>query len=135
MIKYITILNEKSIVLNLMGREKEFINGQEVTEDAYTNAYPQYFKKIGEMKGYGSYLATPVFIPDPIIEFVQKEDKRKKIKNNKKTEISNLSKQDTSELVDEIEDLIEEKYDIDITEEDKDLIEDLIEDVKIETEE
>jgi len=85
MIKYITIIKSHDIVLNLMGREKTFINNQEVHEDAYTKAYPQYFKKIGEIKGYSNYLAVPTFIPDPIEEFNEKESIRKEcIKKEKK---------------------------------------------------
>jgi len=80
MIKYKTIINENEITLNLMGREKTFLKNEEVTGDAYTKAYPQYFKKIGEVIGYNTFLATPVFIPDPIQEFVQKEEARKSIK-------------------------------------------------------
>jgi len=80
MIKYITVIDTPSITLELMGRKKEFKNSQEVKEDLYTKLYPQYFKKIGEIKGYNGYLAKPYFVPvddDPIKDFVKKEEIRK----------------------------------------------------------
>ena len=77
MIKYITVLDKEQITLNLMGRKKVFENNEEVHEDIYTKSYPQYFKRIGVIKGYGGFLTTPTFIPDPISDFLEKEKVRK----------------------------------------------------------
>ena len=80
MIKYKVVLNKiDSIELDLLGRKKLFIKDQEVQESAYTKSYPQYFKRVGEEKGYDIILAKPIFIPDPIIDFVTKEEERQKI--------------------------------------------------------
>lgn len=125
MIKYITVLDTPSITLDLMGRTKTYENSQEVHEDAYTRAYPQFFKKIGEIKGYGKFLATPVFTPiesDPIRDFVNKEEVRKTEKKIeiKDSEIQEVKIDKIAEAAEEIEDIIEEV---------------LEQDVKIETEE
>jgi len=122
-----------------MGRNKEFFKDSEVTEDAYTKAYPQYFKKIGEISGYNSFLATPVFIPDPIKEFVEKEEERQKEK---------ITEENINDVAEVIEDFIENIADVDVDRKD---IKDILvaeeteveielsdfdeEDVKIETEE
>ena len=73
MIKYITVLDKDKIVLDLMGRKKTFNNDEEVHEDIYTKAYPQYFKRIGEIIGVKGFLTTPLFIADPIDDFLAKE--------------------------------------------------------------
>ena len=100
MIKYITVLDKAQITLNLMGRKKIFKKNEEVLEDIYTKSYPQYFKRIGEVKGYNSFLSSPIFIPDPIIEFLEKEKARKPTKKqNLPTEVK----------IDEIAELIEEE--------------------------
>lgn len=142
MIKYITVLDTPSITLELMGRKKEYKNSQEVNEDIYIKSYPQYFKKIGEMKGYSSHLAVPRFVPienDPIKDFVNKEEIRKTEKKIeiKDSEIQEVKIDKIAEAAEEIEDIIEEKYDVDIdSEEIEDIIEEVLElDVKIETEE
>jgi hypothetical protein len=91
MIQFEVVTKAGTVKLNLMGREKIYTNGELVTEDAYTKAYPMHFKRIGEIKGYGSFLSTPVFIPDRIDDFVNKEKKRKiEVKpkeNSKKKEV------------------------------------------------
>jgi len=140
MIKYITVIDTPSITLELMGRKKEYKNSQEVNEDLYVRAYPQYFKKIGEIKGYSNYLAKPYFIPvdnDPIKEFVKKEEVRKAEKIEKKD--SKILQVNLEEIAEKIEDTIEEELKVDIDSED---IEKIIEestnaeeDVVIETEE
>jgi hypothetical protein len=135
MIRYITVLNTYDITLDLMGRKKTFTNKQEVYGDAYTKAYPQYFKKIGEVIGYNSYLAVPTFIPDPIEEFTRKESVRKKAKKDKVAKKIEVSEVDIEEIAADLEEVIEEKYNVDI---DKDNLVDTIEeilDVKFETEE
>lgn len=81
MIKYITNIDANEISLNIMGREKIFMKNEEVYEDIYTKAYPQYFKRLGELKGHDSYLSKPIFVPDIIEDFLLKEDKRKKEKS------------------------------------------------------
>jgi hypothetical protein len=131
MIKYITIINDSEITLNLMGRKKTFKNKEEVHGDAYTNAYPQYFKKIGEIKGYSNYLAVPTFIPDPIEDFIEKEKHRKTEKKLTIKRNIGISEVDIEEIASDIEDAIEEKYDIDINSED---IEDIL-DAKFEIDE
>jgi hypothetical protein len=128
MIKYITVIEDNEISLDLMGRKKIFKKDEEVNYDVYVKAYPQYFKKIGIMKGYSSYLATPTFIPDQIEEFVEKEAIRK-VEISENSEIKEV---DIDEIAEEIEEVIEEKFDIDI---DKKDIEEIIEDVIFETEE
>ena len=77
MTKYITVIDTDTITLDIMGRKKTFKNSEELNGNLYTDTYPQYFKKIGTFMGYGTYLAKPIFIPDYIEEFVQKEEKRK----------------------------------------------------------
>jgi hypothetical protein len=133
MIKYITVLDSHEITLNLMGRKKTFTNKQEVHGDAYTKAYPQYFKKIGEITGYNSYLAVPTFISDPIEEFTMKESVRKKAKIiEEKIKISEV---DIEEIATDLEEAIEEIYDVDINKDDLvNTIEGIL-DVKFETEE
>jgi len=84
MIQFEVAITTGTVKLNLMGREKIYTNGELVTEDAYTKAYPMHFKRIGEIKGYGSFLSTPVFIPDTINDFIAKETERKKINTIKK---------------------------------------------------
>ena len=74
MIKYISTHN---ITLNIMNRKRTFSIDEEVHENAFTKNYPQYFKKIGTTVGYNVYLSTPTYIPDPIQEFVRKEEIRK----------------------------------------------------------
>jgi len=112
MIKYITVLDTPLITLDLMGRKKTYKNSQEVHEDAYTKAYPQYFKKIGEIKGYGKFLATPIFIPidDPIKDFVKKEEIRKTekiiIAKNKNLEIKEVKIEQIADIEDIIEDAV-----------------------------
>ena len=118
MIKYKTIINKNSITLNLMGREKIFMKDQEVNEDAYTRAYPQYFKKIGEVTGYNIFLAAPVFIPDPIEEFTQREDIRKSLKQREVHEVQEVQE-------------VQEVHEVDID----DIAQDTTEDVIFETEE
>ncbi len=76
MIKYITVIDTPTITLDLMGRKKVFSNDEEVHEDIYTKAYPKYFKRLGEIKGYNGYLTTPIFIPDTIHDFMAKEELR-----------------------------------------------------------
>jgi len=83
MLKYKVLINQPEITLSLMGREKTFKKEQVVTEDAYTKFYPQHFVMIGEVTGFSSYLATPVFIPNGIEEFMAKEAKRRKEKPKK----------------------------------------------------
>jgi hypothetical protein len=65
-----------------MGRIKTFYNKEEVTDNIYTKTYPEYFRRIGMIKGYDANLCVPVFIPDAIEEFVSKENIRKE--ENKK---------------------------------------------------
>lgn len=111
MIKYITVLDSHEITLNLMGHKKTFTNKQEVQGDAYTKAYPQHFKKIGEITGYNSYLAVPTFIPDPIEEFTQKESVRKKVKAANKIELSEVDIEEIAlDLVDPIEEILDVKF-------------------------
>lgn len=81
MIKYITVISKDEICLNIMGRTATFTKDQEVTENAYTKAYPQYFKRIGEITGFSSFLATPLYVADPIQDFLAKEKERKKYIN------------------------------------------------------
>ena len=121
MIKYIAVLDTPSITLDLMGRKKTYKNSQEVNEDIYIKAYPQYFRKIGEIKGYSKYLATPVFIPvenDPIKDFLKKEEIRKTEKKIKAKD-SRIHEVKIDKIAEEVEDEIEDE----------------IQDVKIETEE
>jgi len=133
MIKYKVNIKKSYIDLNLMGRVRTFKANEEVHEDAYTKAYPQHFMRIGEVRGLNAYLANHVFIKDPIAEFVEKEDIRKK---NRELPV----------LVKKIENLIDKEECI--SEIDKEEIEEKIEkiieittdeenetDVKIETEE
>jgi len=122
MIKYITVIDSHKITLDLMGHKKTFTNKQEVHGDAYTKAYPQHFKKIGEVKGYNSYLAVPTFIPDPIKEFTRKESARKKAKKGKVPNKAEVSEVDIEEMGTDLEEVSEE-----VTEE--------VLDVKFETEE
>jgi len=134
MIKYKTIIDTPSITLNLMGREKIFMKNQEVNDDAYTKAYPKYFKKIGEINGYGKFLATPIFTSienDPIKDFLNKEEVRKRVK------VSEIKEVIIEKIAEDIEEKIEKKFDIDINSEDiEDIIEESFEyDAKIETEE
>jgi len=103
MIKYKTTINENEITLNLMGREKTFLKDEEVTGDAYTKAYPQYFKKIGEVIGYNAFLATPVFIPDPIQEFVQREEARKSVKVQE--DIHEVKEVDIDDIAEDVQDV------------------------------
>lgn len=76
MIKYITVFEEAQKTLTLMGRKKTFTSNTEVNEDIYTKAYPQYFKRIGEVTGVIGYLNTPVFVRDSIDDFLRKEEVR-----------------------------------------------------------
>ena len=80
MIKYVVVLDKPNITLKLMGRKKTFKNGEEVNECAYTKAYPKHFSRIGEVKGYYNHLNTPLFVPDQISDFLQKEVVRKEEK-------------------------------------------------------
>ena len=143
MIKYITVIDTPSIILEIMGRKKEYKNSQEVNEDIYVKTYPQYFRKIGEMKGYNTHLAVPRFVPienDPIKDFVNKEEIRKieKKVQSKDSRIQQVKIEEIVEMAEDIEEVIEEKYNIDIDSEDiEDIIKESLEDigVKIETEE
>ena len=67
----------ENITLSSMGREKDFKKDEEVTESLWTKFFPKYFKRIGEYKREMVPLAEMTFIPDPIDEFVQKENQRK----------------------------------------------------------
>jgi len=159
MIKYRVNIKKSYIDLNLMGRVKTFKKDEEVHEDAYTKAYPKYFVRIGEVKGLNSFLANHVFIKDPITEFVEKEDVRKKHEKNETSsvKVSNIIKED-NEIIEEIEDVLEDinedikednekikkliKEDKEIIEKIEDVLEDINEDykkletdVRIETEE
>jgi hypothetical protein len=141
MIKYKVIIKQPEITLGLMGREKTFTNNQEVTEDAYTKFYPQYFVAIGEMTGFTSFLATPVFVPNGIEDFMAKEAKRKEKKPQKVIKKNILKEQDelkevTEDFLSNIKDAVDTPDEVESIEE---LIEDLQEivedfDVKIETE-
>jgi len=145
MIKYITVIDTPSITLELMGRKKEYKNSQEVNEDLYVKAYPQYFRKIGEIKGYNGYLATPYFVPvdnDPIKDFAKKEEIRKTekivITKNQDPEIKEVKIEQIADIAEKIEDIIEKELDVDIDSEDIEEsinAEDAEEDVVIETEE
>lgn len=138
MIKYIVQLNEPKITLDIMGRKQTFINNKEVLEDIYTKTYPQYFKRLGEITGFSNYLSKPVFIPDSITEFVQKESTR--VKETKKIITPNdqkVKEVKIDEIAEAIDEFVEEKTGVDL---DKNDIIDIIEsfseeDVKIETEE
>jgi len=115
MIKYITVLDSDTITLGLMGRKKTFNNGDEVNDDAYVKAYPQHFERIGEIKGLSSFLSTPIFVPDTILDFVEKEKVRKETIQAefvKPTEVT------IDKLADELEDKIEEALGVDIDKED-----------------
>jgi len=103
----------KDIKLTSSGHPREFKKGEEVHENIYTELYPQFFKKVGDLEGYQYVFAKPLFIPDPIDEFNEKEDKRKKEKKAIK-EVKEVKE------VNEIDELIEGTYE---------------EPVKIETEE
>lgn len=80
MIKYVAVLDEPQITLQLMGRKKTFKHNEEVNECAYTKAYPKHFNRIGETKGYANHLNTPAFVPDQISDFLRKEVVRKEDK-------------------------------------------------------
>lgn len=133
MIQYKADLLVPQIELNIMGRKRVFKNGEETGENAYTKAYPQYFKRIGRTVGYSVHLSKPIFIADPIEEFIKKEEDRKPTSQKY---ISAVTEEEKVDLKDEIADAIaehlEEKHNIDIDEEE---IEDIIDefDVKIET--
>lgn len=114
MIKYVTILNKDEVQLNIMGRIATFTNNQEVTENAYTKAYPMYFKRVGEITGFNSFLAKPMFLADPIEEFLTKEAERNiyiPIKNQ-----SNSSKKiaNDNSISEAIKVLLEEDFDVKI---------------------
>jgi len=132
MIKYITVIDSHKITLDLMGRKKTFTNKQEVHGDAYTKAYPQHFKKIGEVKGYNSYLAVPTFIPDPIEEFTRKESARKKAKKDKVPNKIEVSEVDIEEIGTDLEEVSEEVTNLE--EATEEVTEEVL-DVKFETEE
>jgi hypothetical protein len=139
MIQFKVAITEKTIKLNLMGREKIYNNGDIVTEDAYTKAYPKYFKRMGEIKGYDTYLSTPVFVPDRIEDFVKKEVERKKVITKK---VSKKKEVEIDEIAIAAEEFLEDKN-IETNEEIENSIDKLFEDesdfnkddVKIETEE
>jgi hypothetical protein len=134
MIKFKAELTSPNIELNIMGRKRTFKNGEEVGENAYTKAYPQHFVRIGEEFGYSVHLTKPVFIADPIEEFLKKEEERKE---GSQKYISDTLEDEfivqKDELADAIAEHIESNYSIDVDEEE---IEDIIDDfdVKIETE-
>lgn len=135
MIRYITTINKPSITLNLMGRKKEYLNSQEVNEDAYVRAYPQHFKKVGEIKGYNVHLAKPLFIPfesDPIKDFVNKEEKRKSEKIEETQAQQVLMEVQIEEIVN---DFIEESKEFIESMESMESMEIETPEVKIETEE
>jgi len=121
MIKYrVNLMDKKSITLTILGRDRIFTNNDEVDENIYTKTYPSYFVRIGQTDGFLRALAVPVFIPDPIEDFISKESTRseesEKIYIPSKVEIK---------VVDEISQLLEDyiddnKYDVKIeTEEEK----------------
>lgn len=85
MIKYKVDLKQAQISLELLGHKKIFRRGDEVKEDAYTKAYPKFFKRIGEIEGVRNFLGEPIFVPDQISEFLEKEKVRKKEKKKKST--------------------------------------------------
>jgi len=62
MIKYKTVIDGSSITLGVMQKEKTFMKGEEVLENSFTECYPQYFKKIGDIEGFAN-LASTKFIP------------------------------------------------------------------------
>ena len=72
------VICEDSIELSSLGRVKKFTKDEEVLESIYTKLYPEYFKSIGEYKNININLSTPLFIPDFIEEFNEKEIKRKR---------------------------------------------------------
>jgi hypothetical protein len=123
MTKYIVNINVPTIELDVLGRKTLFKKNEEVSGNTYTKCYPQYFKKIGEVKGYNINLATPTFIPDIIQEFAEKEKERRP--KTKKVKV-----QDIEPLVP----IVQEKTQVQELEE---LFEELVEefDIKIETEE
>jgi len=88
MIKYKVNIKEDSIILDIMGRKKTFYKDQEVNEDIFIKTYLHFFKKIGTMTGYMANLATPMFIPDPITDFLYKEKDR--IEEKKDKNINNI---------------------------------------------
>jgi len=119
MIKYKVQIDSPTIVLSVMNRERTFKKNEIVEENLYTNMYPQYFKKIGEVQKLTTFLAKPVFIKDPIEDFIEREKARKNIYNNTKKE-KLPEKVDFEEIVKDKEkklDNIEELDEISIMEE------------------
>lgn len=129
MIRYKVV---SQVTLNIMGRKKTFQKDEEVTEDSYTTTFPKHFQRIGEEKGYINFLSVPIFIPDTIQEFIQKEEGRTL---ETKDTVKDIQVQKLKEVeIDEIAEVIDEfSIDLDIAE----IIEDKFneDDVTIETEE
>jgi len=106
MINFKTVISNDSIELNLMGRKRVFKKGEEVGENAYTKAYPQHFQRIGEIKGLNHFLADIEFIPDPIREFLDKEEDRK---SSSKKYITTTKEEPIERVEDEIANAINEE--------------------------